>query len=88
MSRRLVMIEWHDSRRPINDWGFIEDFDGFSPVVVRSVGWLICDRDDVKAIAPNIGDCGDTREQAIGIMQIPTRCIVSITDLDHTGSGG
>lgn len=79
--RRLVQIEWHDSRQPISGWNYIEDLDGFSPVVCLSVGWLIHDDENVKVLAPNIGDYGAEREQASGAMQIPTRCIVKMEEL-------
>ena len=81
MTRRLVLIEWHDGRRPMDTWSFIDDMTGFSPVVCQSVGWLIHDADDVKVLSPNIGDLKSEREQSMGAIQIPARCVISITNL-------
>jgi len=79
--RRLVMVEWHDSRRPIDVWSRVGDKPEFAHTVCRSVGWLVHDGADVKAIAPNLGDMGTDEEQMIGAIQIPARAIVSMRDL-------
>lgn len=51
-------------------------------VRIRSVGWLIADG-DVKALAPNLGGVDGAAEQVSGVIQIPARCVISITGLDH-----
>lgn len=47
-----------------------------------SVGWLIRDDDQVKALAPNLGAINDKNSvQVSGVIQIPTRCVVNLTRL-------
>jgi len=72
----LVMIEWVDSVRPIAPWQLIKDFEAPEPVKCFSVGWLISETRDVKALAPNIGSVADTFPQACGIIQITKRSII------------
>lgn len=73
MTLPLVLIEWEDSSQPVPGWCWLDDFDNWSVVQCKSVGWLIHDGDDVKALAPNIGHMG--ADQVSGVIRIPTRCI-------------
>jgi hypothetical protein len=79
---RLVLVEWEDSNAVEGTWhqidGDIED----RAVVCRSAGWLILDGERAKVIAPHIHE----RESGValegcGIMTIPTRAVLRITDL-------
>ena len=77
-----MLIEWEDSTQPIAKWIFLADFERGDAVKCASVGWLIHDGDDVKALAPNMGDLGDEDSaQASGIIRIPARCITRIVRL-------
>ena len=81
MKNRLVLIEWEDSSQPVSNWQFLSDI---KPEVVRiaSVGWLAKDGKKVKALAPNVGGLdGKCSAQVSGVISIPTRCVISITDL-------
>lgn len=78
---RLVMVEWIDSARPIPEWQYLSKYKRIRPVTCISVGFLIHDDDEVKAIAPNMGDTKTSNIQASGIIHIPTRSILSITNL-------
>lgn len=78
----LVFVQWEDSAQPIPNWQFLSSFK--KPAIVRcaSVGWLIHDGKDVKAIAANMGENGtDSSAQVSGVIRIPTRCIVKIVKL-------
>jgi hypothetical protein len=78
----LVMVEWEDSAQPIPSWSYLASFD--PPGIVRcvSVGWLIHDDDQMKAVAPNMGALDDECSlQVSGVIQIPTSCILRITPL-------
>ena len=79
---QLVMIEWEDSAQPTPGWDYLTNF--VKPDAVRcvSVGWLIHDGDDVKALAPNMGGVeSEANVQVSGIIRIPARCIVRIERL-------
>jgi hypothetical protein len=81
-NRRLLLIEWEDSRQPIQNWVRLDDVDSPSSVMCISVGWLIHDGKQVKSIASNLGDFDDEESaQACGIIQIPVRCIVRMVDI-------
>lgn len=80
----LVLVEWEDSAQPIAHWVYLADFKSRTAVKCASVGWLVYDGDDVKALAPNMGDLGDHESaQASGIIRIPTRCIISVVRLSE-----
>ena len=76
----LVMIEWEDSAQPISAWSYLASF--AAPGIIRcvSVGWLIRDDDQMKALAPNMGALDvENSVQVSGVIQIPTRCVVQLT---------
>ena len=73
---QLVLVEWEDSAQPLPAWRWLSQCDDFGFVVCYSVGWLIHDGDTVKALAPNIGSCGDDDDRQVsGLIRIPARCI-------------
>ena len=81
---QLVLVEWEDSAQPLPSWQWLSDCNEFEFVVCRSVGWLVHDGDEVKALAPNIGWCGaDEDRQVSGLIRIPARCIRKVTMLDE-----
>ena len=78
----LVLIEWEDSAQPIPGWQHLSALDDFQAVRCVSVGWLVHDGDEVKALAPNMGEVNSPeRVQASGIIRIPTRCITAVRPL-------
>jgi hypothetical protein len=80
----LVLVEWEDSAQPIPSWSYLASFDLPGTVRCASVGWLIRDDDQMKALAPNMGALGDENSvQVSGVIQIPARCIVQITRLEE-----
>lgn len=77
----LVLIEWEDSAQPLAAWRYLDDLGEFKIVRCQSVGFLVHDGKDVKALAPNVGDLGGEHAQASGLIRIPTRCVTKISRL-------
>lgn len=74
-----MLIEWEDSTQPVPRWVYLANLENAPAVKCASVGWLIHDGKDVKALAPNMGDLGDSDSaQASGIIRIPARCIIRV----------
>lgn len=76
------MIEWEDSAQPIPNWTYLASFKPTGTIRCASVGWLIQDDDNVKALAPNMGG-NEHSAQVSGVIQIPTRCVVAVTRLSE-----
>jgi hypothetical protein len=80
----LVMIEWEDSAQPIPSWTYLASFVPTGTIRCASVGWLIRDDDQMKAVAPNMGGINDERSlQVSGVIQIPTSCVLRVTLLSE-----
>lgn len=78
----LVMIEWEDSAQPIPSWSYLSSFEAPGTIRCVSVGWLIRDDDQMKALAPNMGAIDDENSvQVSGVIQIPTRCVLHVTPM-------
>ncbi len=78
----LVMIEWEDSAQPIPAWSHLASFEAPGTIHCASVGWLIRDDDQMKALAPNMGALNDENNvQVSGVIQIPARCVLQVTRL-------
>lgn len=78
----LVLIEWLDSAQPVPRWLRLSDYDPGTAVSCVSVGWLIQDDRQVKALAPNMGEIEDAEHiQASGIIRIPTCAVTRIVRL-------
>ena len=77
---KLVKVEWEDSRQPVPEWQWLEDFE--HPDIVRcvTVGFLIKDGKNQKAICQNIGDYKKDM-QVSGVITIPSSCISNIVTL-------
>ena len=80
-SPALVLIEWEDSAQPVAAWQYLDEVGVPEIVRCQSVGFLVYDGNDVKALAPNVGDLGGEHAQASGLMRIPTRCVTRIRKL-------
>jgi hypothetical protein len=75
----LVLVRWEDSRQPRSAWTYVADLADVKPVQCATVGWLVNDGEDAKAVCQNVGDLLDPQHaQASGIMVIPARCILEI----------
>lgn len=81
--RPLVMVQWEDSVQPTPGWEYLEDVEPSGIVTCASVGWLIYDGSDVKALAPNMGNVNGDSAQVSGVIRIPTRCVVCIVELEE-----
>jgi hypothetical protein len=83
--KKLVLIEWEDSRSPNGAWKHLCEKQNFDPVKCKSVGWLIFSNKKIKVVAPNMGDIYDASNiQYSGEIIIPTSCILKITFLKTT----
>lgn len=84
--RKLLYIEWTDSRGCHASWQHVEAIADDEPCKLRSVGWVIKDTRDHIHLAPHIGDdpeqvCGD---MIIPKLAITKRRVVKIgSDADH-----
>ena len=79
---RLVMIEWVDSHVGLPGWKQLGDVDYSEAPIVRSVGWLHIDGDDLKVVIPHwIKEQGAVADQGCGEMAIPARAIIRIINL-------
>lgn len=78
----LVFIEWEDSAQPVGAWAYLSDFETPSAVKCVSVGWLIHDGTEIKALAPNMGELGNTKAlQVSGVIRIPARSVTRLVRL-------
>ncbi len=77
----LVIIAWEDSSQPVAAWQHLADMEKPSVVKCESVGWLIHDGDDVKSLAPNMGDADSDNAQASGVICIPARSVLNVVTL-------
>lgn len=80
--RNLVIVEWEDSAQPKPNWMFLSDFEAPEIVKCVSVGWLVYDGEEVKALSPNLGRYDDGEGiQGSGIICIPSRSITRLVKL-------
>ena len=83
-SATLVMIEWVDSRQPSPSWTRLTQFKPEGICDCVSVGFLVYDGEDYKALAANMADISsDENMQASGVINIPTPSITKITPLEE-----
>jgi hypothetical protein len=76
------MVEWEDSAQPIPGWSYLASFEAPGIIRCASVGWLVRDDEQMKALAPNMGGLDNENSvQVSGVIQIPTRCVRRITPL-------
>lgn len=79
---KLVLVEWLDSYGCSSEW---QRLDQANPQVLRchSVGWLFHDGDDCKVIVPHLSEADhvSAEQQGCGDMTIPTKAVLSITEL-------
>jgi hypothetical protein len=80
----LVFIEWEDSAQPISNWQYLADFVPQPVIRCASVGWLIHDGEDMKALAPNMGGLENEHNlQVSGVIRITTKCVIKIVHLNE-----
>ncbi len=78
--KRMVLVEWIDSRKPTSDWEFLEETNLPKPCKCLTIGFLIKEDQTQTILASNLGDIGKD-EQVMGIMTIPTCSVTNMTDL-------
>lgn len=68
--------------QPVPAWSYLASFEASGGIRCVSVGWMIREDERMKALAPNMGAIDDERSmQVSGVIQIPTRCVVRVTEL-------
>lgn len=72
----IVEITWLDSHGVTSTWEFWEDVEELKPCRVKSVGYLIADKQGYKTIVQSINDT-----QILGRLTIPVGCIKKIRRL-------
>jgi hypothetical protein len=77
----LVLVEWEDSQRPLSAWQWVDEYSLPDAVRCFSVGFLIAKTDLALALAPNLGDIEQDREQACGIIRIPASAVITLSPL-------
>lgn len=77
----LVLVEWEDSQTPLPAWQWVDEYSLPDIVRCRSVGFLIAKTKSALALAPNLGDLEQERDQACGIICIPTSAVITISRL-------
>lgn len=75
------MVEWEDSQRPLSAWGWVDEYALPDSVRCISVGFLIAENENSIALAPNLGDTNQPREQACGVICIPNSAVRQILDI-------
>ncbi len=81
----LVLIRWEDSRQPLSGWQHLSDLKLPNVCECATVGWLLKDEPDRKVVAQSMGGITSEHDiQAMGIVVIPTRCVLSIEHLEET----
>lgn len=81
VTRRLVLVEWEDSQRPLSAWGWLDDYELPDAVTCISVGFLVARNKNAIALAPNLGDTNQARGQACGLICIPNSAVRNIIEL-------
>lgn len=83
----MVMIEWEDSAQSAPQWQWLANAQAPPILLCRSVGFLIRDTANEKALAISVASAeGGDAEQASGIISIPTRCVVRIERITSSSS--
>lgn len=76
--RKLVYVEWIDSRGVSASWEHMEVLAEHGPCPVKSAGWLLRDEENFIQVVPHIGTDPD---QGCGDMTIPRSQIRRIVEL-------
>lgn len=70
MKRRLVRIDWVDSRRGPEGWVLLDELEPIKPCRCTTVGYLIADKPSYKTVAGTVSN-----GQVLGLITIPTVAI-------------
>jgi len=83
----LVWIEWEDSGQAIPQWQWLDNLEAPTATKCITVGFLVLDDEQVKAVAVSLGDGNDPETaQVSGVVTIPSRCIVQMERLSSPAS--
>jgi hypothetical protein len=80
-NRTLVLVEWDDSQS-VSKWHHEDELnDDYILPVIRSVGYIVQERESYITLSPNTIFYENVSNQISCIMSIPRGCIRSITTL-------
>jgi hypothetical protein len=77
----LVLLEWEDSSQPVARWYQMDEINLATVVVSRTVGFLVRDDDQMKAVAHSVAN-----GLATGLIKIPSRAVTRMVRLEPRGS--
>lgn len=77
MNRKLVLIEWLDSKGITNQCEYLNEIECMGPSKCLSVGFLIEDTEEYKTVAQSLNET-----QVIGRTTIPCCSIQKITEIN------
>jgi len=72
----LVLVQWEDSQQPHAAWEWVDDYQEPNSVFCISIGWLIAESKTTLALAPNIADLDQSKQQTSGVIRIPKRSVI------------
>lgn len=71
----MILIKWADGSQPLPN---------VNPIECNSVNWLIHDDENIKMVAPNMGDMeSEDNILGVGILRIPTGSVKRIVKLEE-----
>jgi len=86
-NKRLVLVEWEDSKQPVAAWQFLSDVGNAKPCNCVSVRYLVSEENGVKVLAPNLADINSEDDtQVSGLITIPESCIKRVADLNESAT--
>lgn len=79
MTRKLVILSWHDAHSPDATTSFnVDELDGVHLAMpMQTVGWLL--RDDAYGVTVGCESCGGDTFRGLTI--VPRAMVVSVTEL-------
>lgn len=77
MDRKLVLIEWLDSKGVTSQWKYLDEIKSIKPERILSVGFLLEETEEYKTIAQSV-----SKTQVLARTTIPCCAIQRLVDLD------
>lgn len=78
--KKMMLIEWADSRQPTSGWAFLDDADQHTYCRCYSMGFVVREDREMIALAANMADI-DEKAQTTGVIVIPRVAVLKRTEL-------
>lgn len=78
--KKMMLIEWADSRQPTSGWAFLDDADQHTYCRCYSIGFVVREDQEMIALAANMADIED-KPQTTGVIVIPRVAVLKRTEL-------